>query len=143
MFGESTYSQENAMPSRRTLSYDADESRRRLHQWKHAHAGFVSEEKRGREVGKCSASIDADLAQRLLDGAIERSPKTWKKIYPKELFNVYEGVPYRAHSVTKGQYHGFPEKPGGVPPNLHDELRSRAQQAGFLDEFDAWMAKED
>ncbi len=42
-----------------------------------------------------------------------------------------------------GKYHGFPERPGQLPPNLIEQLRDRARAEGYEDEFDAWMAQED
>jgi len=38
--------------------------------WAEERAGFVFEELRGIDVGKCSCEIDENLAQRLLDEAI-------------------------------------------------------------------------
>ena len=131
------------MARKREWTYDARESVRRKHRWDKPYAGFVYEESRGREIGKCSAQIDDELAQCLLDDAIEHSPSTWRKKYPKELFNVHHGVPYRAHYVTLGSYHGFPEKPRQVPPDLLEKLRERATKQDCEAEFDAWMAQED
>jgi len=125
------------------LQYDAGESRRRLHVWDEPRAGFLFEEERGIEVGKCSSEISPELAQRLLNEGIPYNPATWKKIYPRSLYNVFQGTPYRAHQVGRGCYHGFPEKPGMIPPVLVDELRARARDEGCESQFESWMARED
>jgi hypothetical protein len=131
------------MPRKHNWSYDPAESRRRLHVWAEPHAGFAFEETRDMEVGKCSSEIDTTLAQRLLDAAIPYNPGSWRKKYPKMLYNTYKGTPYRAHQMGPGKYHGFPEKPSQIPPIILEDLRSRAKAEGCEEEFDAWLKRED
>jgi hypothetical protein len=125
------------MAGKRDWLYDPRESQRRGHVWPEARGGFVI------DVGKCSSGIDAVLAQRLVDRAIPYSRPGWRKKYPERLYNTHEGIPYRAHQMGPGRYHGFPEKPKQIPPVLREELRSRAAAEGREGDFDVWMAVED
>ena len=91
-----------------------------------------------RSLGRCACF----LLRRLLNAAIAVSPENWKKKYPKELYNTYKEVPYRAHYLSPGKYHGFPDKPHLIPPKVREILRQRAQEEGYEEEFDEWMTRE-
>jgi hypothetical protein len=127
---------EHAIPE---LVYSADAAHRKKHRWDKAEPSHVPDDD-GKLVGKCSSKIDEAVAQRLLEEGIPWNPKTWRKKHPKMVFNVFEGVPYRAHRMGNG-YHGFPDIERNVPKSVRDDLRSRAAEQGFEKEFDDWMER--
>ncbi len=56
------------------------------------------------------------------------------------LFNVFEGVPYRAHRMGHA-YHGFPDFERNIPREIREALRARAAKDGFEKEFEEWMER--
>jgi hypothetical protein len=119
------------------LVYEPDENHRRKHRGDEPEAR-LTEDDTGNLVGKCSSEIDVDVAQRLLDEGIHWSPRTHRSPYPKYVYNVHKGVPYRAH--RRGQaYHGFPDVKNRIPTTVRDDLRRRAEARDELAVFDLWM----
>lgn len=133
------------MPAKHRLTYDDSPPHARKHRWDRAEADFVRDEHDGKLVGKCSREIDKPTAQALLDGGIEwRAPHS-RREFPDRVFNVFQGIPYRAHRQGPRMYHGFPELPSRIPGGPHGEialaLRARAQKQGFEAQFDTWIAR--
>jgi len=96
----------------------------------------------GLKVGKCSAEITEEMAQDLLNaGHPYRSRRSAKKKYPERIYNVYDGVPYRAQHTNGGDYHGFPVHPDELDeiPTVQKALEEIARQQGELDELRAWL----
>lgn len=120
------------------LKYDPDEAHRVKHRWDNPHADVVEEN--GYPVGKCPSTLDMPTAQRLLDEGIRYEGRNRGKLRPERVYNVHDGVPYRAH-VMGGSYHGFPETPDQMPPDIRDELRARAEHDGDLEAFEEWMKR--
>ena len=133
------------MAAKRRLLYDDSPPHARKHRWDSAEAGFVRDEDDAKLVGKCSNEIDTTIAQGLLDEGIHWSPRRSRSPLPERIFNVFKGIPYRAHRQAPRMYHGFPELPsrlpGGPDGRIAQELRRRAQREGCETQFDAWIAR--
>src|SRR5207247_541837 len=108
-----------AMPKR--LKYDPDKAHREQHRWDKPWAEIVVDSS-GYPVGKCPSNLDEKDAQRLLDGGLHHWGRNRGKARPERVYNVLDGVPYRAH-VMGGTYHGFPEIPSEMPPDIREQLR--------------------
>lgn len=133
------------MAAKERLIYDDAPPHARKHRWDDVDAGFVRDEDDAKLVGKCSSEIDKTTAQALLDEGIRWSPRRSRSPYPERVFNVFKGIPYRAHRQAPRKYHGFPELPsripGGTDGEIARQLRQRAEREGFGEEFDAWIAR--
>jgi len=101
-------------------------------------AHFERDPEDGKMVGKCASGVSQELAQQLLEDAVPYSSPGWRKGRPQKLFNVHQGVPYRAHGAGN-RYHAFPELPENIPPQVEEALRNRAEDAGDVEVFDEWM----
>jgi hypothetical protein len=88
--------------------YEPDEQPKRKHHWDRPVAGFI---RVGQNVvAKCPNNLTIDKAQQILNEAIPWSPRNWRRPYPQRLYNVADGVLYRATPTNPGRsYHGFPE----------------------------------
>jgi len=76
----------------------------------------------------------------LLNSGIAWAPKGWRKPYPKRIYNILNGIVYRATPTIPGQsYHGFPERREQLPPEMKQPLRNLAQQLGCLEEVEKWL----
>jgi hypothetical protein len=122
--------------------YEPDERPKVKHRWKNDYAGFI--EKSGVPIGKCPASITEEQAEGLLREAEPWTPRGWRHPYPKRLYNVLGGIPYRATPTNPGtSYHGFPEKPSELLKakfrHIRRELRSRAKAEGTVNVFEHWL----
>src|SRR4051812_34306086 len=118
------------------LVYESDEAHRRKHRWDKPHASIVEQE--GQPVGKCPSTLDESAAQQLLVRGIPWWGRNRGKHRPERVYNVSQGVPYRAHIMGR-RYHGFPEVPRMLPPVVRAELRERAKAEGQEAEFDSWL----
>ncbi|MBF8272674.1 MAG: hypothetical protein HW380_1779 [Magnetococcales bacterium] len=82
------------------------------------------------------------MAERLLNDGIPWPPEAE---HPERIYNVYQGVVYRAAPSVPGKiYHGFPEKeqPGRlVPDEVLGTLAERADNAGEFRKFKTWAKK--
>lgn len=76
----------------------------------------------------------------MLERGIEYRGRNSRKARPERVYNVRGGVPYRAH-IMGTTYHGFPEVPSELPPELLSEIRSLADDEGTTGVFDAWMER--
>jgi hypothetical protein len=123
-------------PATPDLEYDPDEAHRTKHQWDRDEAAIVVENHE--RVGKCPAGLKKDEAQRLLETGLRWWGRNAGKARPERVYNVREGVPYRAHIMGRS-YHGFPEKPSEIPPDVRQELRRRAANEDQVEAFDGWM----
>lgn len=122
------------------FAYEPDERPKRKHHWEKPVPGFVLEGKA--LVGKCPSSIDAAAAANMLRDGEAYSPPGWRHTWPKRIYVVMDGVPYRATPTRPGRsYHGFPEHPSELrrlPKSLIERLQTRAERQGRLPEFEAW-----
>lgn len=120
--------------------YEPDESHREKHHGDSPEPKLMEDDD-GHPIGKCSRDIDLGLAQELLDSGIEWRPRSDRRSpWPDSIFNVFRGVPYRAHRRGKTRYyHGFPDVKRRIPKAVRDELRERAIAEGTVEAFDAWM----
>ncbi|HIJ84646.1 MAG TPA: hypothetical protein HPQ00_10655 [Magnetococcales bacterium] len=122
--------------------YDSAE-RRAKHKWSRDEAGFDPPDIPG-SPGKCPSSVTRTpgLAERLLNDGIPWPPEAE---HPERIYNVYQGVVYRAAPSVPGKiYHGFPEKeqPGRlVPDEVLGTLAERADNAGEFRKFKTWAKK--
>ena len=129
------------------FEYERGEGRHK-HTWNRDEAGFVPS-KRG-AVGKCHSSITEELAEHLLrSGIIEPDPFSLdeegedeggdKHPAPREIYNIYKGVPYVAVPTRPGfSYHGFPWR-GRMSATVLEAMRRRAEEEGTLKVFDRWL----
>lgn len=126
------------------LTYDDSPPHARKHRWEQPAAGFSRDED-GKLVGKCSSDIDKPTAQALLENGIPWRARHSRGQYPDRVFNVFKGIPYRAHPRAPRKYHGFPELPsripGGPDGDIAQELKRRARREGFEEQFDTWIAR--
>jgi len=112
------------------------------HCWKRPFAGFEptdEDQPINKQVGKCSSKIRQDDAQVLLDDGIP--VKDQNDRHPGIIYNVFEGIPYEAVPTEYGKsYHGYPWQ-GRMPKVVLGRLRSRAEEQGFLSQFNSWVEK--
>lgn len=119
--------------------YERGEGRTK-HCWANDHAGFQPS---GRgAVGKCHASITDEVAEQLLrEGVVYHAPGTTS---PEHVYNVYRGVIYEAAPTQPGKsFHGYPwcgaQGRPPLPPRIIRQLRCRAEQQGYENEFEKWL----
>jgi hypothetical protein len=118
--------------------YVPDEDPKDKHHWEKNEAGFI--EVNGVQIGKCPNNMTLQQAQQLLESGLPWFPKGWKKAFPKRIYNIRNKVVYRATPTIPGQsYHGFPERPDGVPPEMRKPLLALAEQQGCHEEVKAWL----
>ena len=119
--------------------YDPGE-RRRKHKWHNDYAGFEIEG--GVEVGKCPMTITQELAGQLLNTGVGwNNPSMPSSDYPRNIYNVHEGVVYKAAITLAGvSYHGYPCK-GQVPREVVTQLEALAAQKNCSKEFEAWLRR--
>lgn len=126
------------VPGRPDLVYDPDEAHRRKHRWDRDVAEIVEEN--GEPVGKCPSGLGGEEAQRLLATGVAWWGRNAGKARPERIYNVRDGVPYRAHLMGR-RYHGFSEKPSEIPPDVRTTLRNLAEREGRAEVFDDWMKR--
>jgi hypothetical protein len=116
--------------------YDPGE-RRRKHKWDQDYAGFQVES--NLRVGKCPVSITPDLAHELLNSGIPWTNPYLQRTYPHNIYNVHNGVIYKAVVTVHGvSYHGYPCE-GRLPREVVTRLRDVAAQKGCSVEFEEWL----
>ena len=128
--------------SNRKLTYKPDSKHRSKHKWALSKPAIETDGD-GKPVARCPESIQGDTAQRLLDNGLKWSGRRKRSPFPERVFNVHEGVPYRAQRLATGQYYGFPELPARIPPHIREKLRERAMKEGYGDVFNDWMTRYD
>lgn len=127
------------MARKTRLRYDPDESHRRKHHWTHPYAAIIEEDD-GKRVGKCSSGIDMNTAQALLDSGVHYSTLRFRrKMHPEMVFNVFEGIPYKAHQMGSGSYHGFPVCRRDIPRNVLGDLTMLAEREGSEEALSRWL----
>ncbi len=124
--------------------YDAGENRHK-HHWKNDYAGFMWQS--NKFVGKCPKTMTPSLAEKLLNEGIPFynprkqliCPET-KQSYPNALYNIHEGVAYRALPTQPCcSYHAFPEIE--FPPGIEEKLMKRARAKNCERELIKWLRK--
>ena len=118
--------------------YETDENPKRKHHWSEDYAGFV---KVGDTlVGKCPGNLSMQDCESLLNTGISWHPDRWRKNYPKRIYNIRDGVVYRATPTVGGvSYHGFPERPEQFPAEIEPQLLQLADQLGCGNEVRKWL----
>lgn len=108
------------------------------HKWLRPEAGF--EDRRGGESeGMCPAGLPAETVEALLNGGVEHYVRA-KGSHPAAIFNVHEGIPYKAYPTEPGRsYHGFPCRRRDVPPQAMPELLALARRKNCELEVKAWF----
>ncbi|MBF0145725.1 MAG: hypothetical protein HQL84_07360 [Magnetococcales bacterium] len=115
---------------------------RRKHKWTRDKADFDPPNVPG-SPGKCPSSITntPGLAERLLQEGIPWPPTAE---HPERVYNVHQGVVYRAVPTIAGKsFHGFPEKEQSgrrVPEEVLEDLAARADKAGEFKKFKEWAS---
>jgi hypothetical protein len=126
------------------FKYERGEGRHK-HVWHRDEAGFVPS-RRG-PVGKCHCSITDEVAERLLHTGIVApdvwvTPEygaVWESDYPREIYNLYRGVPYVAVPTRPGiSYHGYPHR-GRLSASVRKALEERAREEGTLRVLRKWL----
>ncbi len=117
--------------------YDAGDNRHK-HHWKNNYAGF--ENRNSEWIGKCPKKMTGESAEKLLnDGIPVHNPRNDIGC-PNEIFNVHEGVIYRAVPTLPGKsYHAFPEI--NMPLEIEIRLLRRAGEKGCRKELQKWLKK--
>ncbi|AGW13839.1 hypothetical protein [Megalodesulfovibrio gigas] len=110
------------------------------HRWKKNYAGFQSSG--GHLIGKCPQDLKLSEATELLKDAIPDCASPFDTTqYPKNFYNVYRGVVYRAvGGEFSNCYHGFPcNKTNDIDSSIIAQLKERAKKSGHAREFKKWM----
>ena len=118
--------------------YSSPENRHK-HRWPRNYAGFTRYY--GEIVGKCPNNITLEEAQQLLVEAIPDPPDEYDDDpYPKRLYNVREGVIYRAEGDGRSnRYHAFPaDNINSMDADTLAILEKRATDSGYLEQFRKW-----
>lgn len=122
-------------------TYERPDEKPYKHESDSSEAHFITV--RGLRVGKCPKGLAVKEAARLLADAIPFGED--RGGHPRHFFAVHQGVPYTTKWTSRGRsVHGFPwcfREPPGMPKEIRDKLRDRAEQAGYADAFDDWMKK--
>ncbi len=118
--------------------YDSGEKRRK-HKWQNDYAVFEVEG--GLRVAKCPTTITQELAEQLLNTGVGWENPNIPSDCPRNIYNVHEGVVYKAAITLAGvSYHGFPCE-GPVPREVVAQLRGLADEKKCSKEFEAWVKR--
>ena len=118
--------------------YEADEHPKRKHHWRRNVAGFVTQG--GVIVGKCPSGMTTEFAEAMLNDGVPWSPLRWRHDYPKRIYNILDGVVYRAVPTNPGvSYHGFPERLEHLPTELIGPLLALAEALGERERIERWL----
>ncbi|TGG95232.1 hypothetical protein E4656_02085 [Natronospirillum operosum] len=118
---------------------------RKKHRWNKDVPGFQPSRKG--PVGKCPKSIDEQLATVILNNGVPYSAFEDEPEQPDRIYCVYQGTVYEAVPTRPGiSWHAYPwrgDLPGrqGLPKKVEDALRDKADQEGYLQEFEKWIRK--
>ena len=120
------------------LQYRVSSAHRTKHKerWNQPEAGWVRDMD-GYRVGKCPKDMDETTAAELLEDGIRVAGRQRRSPQPQDVYNVHAGVPYRAHLTLPG-YHGFPEDPRRIPPEVLEQLEARIHQDGDWELYERW-----
>ncbi len=118
--------------------YDPGEKRTK-HKWAKDYPGFVNQD--GCPVGKCPKSMTRYTAESLLNKGVAWSNPNLERSYPNAIFNVHEGVIYKATITEHARsYHGYPWK-GRVPRKVFIKLEEIAEANDWNGEFGKWVKR--
>ena len=116
--------------------YDPGDKRRK-HKWAKDYAGFEVEG--GLRVGKCPLGLTGKVAEQLLNSGVEWHNPSMGVEHPWNIYNVHDGVIYKAAITVHGvSFHGFPCE-GRIPREIVNRLRAIAEEKGCLQEFETWL----
>jgi len=122
--------------------YVPDPNRKHKKGWQKNFVGFI-EKPKGSFIGKCPTNLTTEQAEKLLNTGIEFSPPDWKREYPERIYNIHDGVLYRATATNPGEsYHGFPEHPTRaqkLPKVLKERILKIAEHHNCLEEIKRWL----
>ena len=112
--------------------YEPSQDRKHKRGWLSDEAGFI-EGPTGEIIGKCPANLtEADASKLLNSDSIAYSNSRWPHQYPERVYNIYNGVLYRAKPTVPGKsYHGFPElssEAERLPRKLKEQLLELARK---------------
>lgn len=111
------------------------------HKWGNAYAG-VAVKLGGESVGMCPNNIPKDVLEQLLNSGIFEYPAKGAGEHPKAIYNIYEGVPYKAVKTRAGQsFHGFPcvSKRRDLSTRIYRQLLQRAEEQGVKSAIEKWF----
>lgn len=121
--------------------YEPDPERKHKKGWSENRPGFVPVA--NTQVGKCPRNLTTELCEELINTGVEYSPKRWKHPYPDRIYNILNGVVYRATPTNPGRsYHGFPElreRAADLPRNLKNRILDLAKERLCLEEVAKWL----
>lgn len=132
---------EYRIPAEAARIYDSPQNRHK-HRWPKNKAGFDNH--CGETVGKCPHDVTLEEAQNLLLEAIPEPQDDYSDDpFPKRLYNVRNGVIYRAEGDGRSnKYHAFPaDNIDLIDSDILDELQKRAEATGHLKEFKKWKSE--
>ncbi|MBZ0145982.1 MAG: hypothetical protein K8F62_00315 [Pseudorhodoplanes sp.] len=116
--------------------YDPGANRHK-HKWNKDYAGFQVE--KNVRVGKCPSNLTIETAAELLNTGVPWTNPNISSEYPHYIYNVHNGVIYKAAITVHGvSYHGFPCE-GRIPKDVLAQLRNLATERGCLKEFEEWV----
>lgn len=85
-----------------------------------------------------------DMAEELLNDGIRANPDGWEKERPKWVFNIHEGVVYKALETNSGRlsYHAFPcrgPRSRDMSARTMNRLLEKAREKECFDIVDRWF----
>jgi hypothetical protein len=111
------------------------------HKWSKPHPAVVVA-RGGEKVGMCPSAIPKETLEKLLNDGIPWFGESASGEHPLSIFNVYEGVPYRAVRTRAGiSFHGFPcvSRRKDVPGSVYPKVMARAKKQGVEKEVIQWF----
>lgn len=122
-------------------TYEPDPQRKHKKGWTNDFPGFVTVA--NTLVGKCPHNLTNEECEEFLNQGVEYRPRRWRHSYPDRIYNIINGVVYRATPTVPGKsYHGFPERQERVaelPRELRKRLLALAEQKGCREEVEKWL----
>lgn len=124
--------------------YEPDEQPKKKHHWTRSFAGFLEVD--GEKVGKCPSTIDAPMAEKLLNtqSLAYHNPRAPGPL-PDRLYLVHSGIVYRATWTRPGvSFHAFPEDGAHLrklPGRVRRDIVALAVRLGCRAEVEEWMAQ--
>jgi len=97
--------------------------------------------KYGEEIGECPRGFALDVAQQLLDNAIEEY-RSRQPDAPFRLWNYHDGAVYQARTSDGGMtWHGYPVQGRHIPDSIKRQLDGQAEALGERSRLNQWLRK--